>query len=57
MFMTQQFINVVLIYGVPSAVDCSFEDGVFCTVFVNKHIVTNKLNKQLIKLRSKFMDR
>ena len=25
-FITRQFTNVVLIYGVPLAVDCSFED-------------------------------
>ena len=31
-FITRQFTNVVLIYGVPSTVDCSFEDDVFCTV-------------------------
>ena len=34
-FITRQFTNVVLIYGVPSTVDCSFEDDVFCTVFVS----------------------
>ena len=34
-FITQQFTNVMLIYGVPSTVDCSFEDDVFCTVFVS----------------------
>ena len=34
-FITQQFTNVVLIYGVPSTVDCSFEDDVFYTVFVS----------------------
>ena len=30
-FITRQFTNVVLIYGVPSTVDCSFEDDVFYT--------------------------
>ena len=28
-FITRQFTNVVLIYGVPSTVDCSFEDDIF----------------------------
>ena len=31
-FITRQFTNVVLIYGVPSTVDCSFEDDVFYIV-------------------------
>ena len=34
-FITRQFTNVVLIYGGPLIVDCSFEDDVFCTVFVS----------------------
>ena len=34
-FITRQFTNVVLIYGVPSTVDCSIEDDIFCTVFVS----------------------
>ena len=29
-FITRQFTNVVLIYGVPLTVDCSFEDDVRC---------------------------
>ena len=34
-FITLQFTNVVLIYGVPLTVDCSFEADFICTVFVS----------------------
>ena len=34
-FITQQFTNIVLIYGVPLTVDCSFEDDVFYTAFAS----------------------
>ena len=58
MFMTQ-YTRAVLIYGVPSVVDYSIY-GIFsqlpCMPIFNKHVVTNTINKQVLLLRSKFMD-
>ena len=44
---------------VPLVVDCSVHggfDALFCTPTFNKHVVTNNLNKQVLVLRSKFID-
>ena len=42
---------------IPSVVDCSGFGALVCTPTFNKHVVTNNLNKQVLILRSKFIDR
>ena len=45
---------------VLSVVDCSVYagfDALLCTPTFNKHVVTNNVNKQVLILRSKFIDR
>ena len=52
--MTQKYTRVVLIYGVPSVVDCNISGGfgaLLCMPMFNKHVVTNNINKQVLILR------
>ena len=60
MFITQKYTRVVVIYGVPLVVDSSVYGAVgelLCMPMFNKHVVTNSKNKQILILRSKFIDR
>ena len=59
MFMTRKYTRVVLFYGVPSVVDCSVYGrfgALLCKPMFNKHVVTNNMNKQVLILRSKYID-
>ena len=60
MFITRKYTRVVVIYGVPLVVDSSIYGAVgelLCMPTFNKHVVTNNKNKQVLILRSKFIDR
>ena len=59
-FITQKYTRVVVIYGVPLVVDSSVYGAVgelLCMPMFNKHVVTNNKNKQVLILRSKFINR
>ena len=56
-FMTRKYTTNL---WVPSVVDCSVYGrfgALLCTPTFNKHLVTNNMNKQVLILRSKFIDR
>ena len=61
MFMTRKYTRVYSTnLRVPSVVDCSVYSrfgALLCTPTFNKHVVTNNINKQVLILRSKFIDR
>ena len=55
MFITQQFTNVVLIYGVSSITDYSFAD-MLSVLLLYQQTQFDKQTQQTGKLRNKFID-
>ena len=56
--MTRKYTRIVVIYGVPLAVDSSVYGAfgeLLCMLTFNKHVATNNKNKQVLVLRNVYV--